>query len=71
MTLQEQYLSKKLTPEEAVSLIEDHNSVFTSNSPISIFDALFVQRERFSDLHIQYAIPFVKTSPEQRPPSRR
>ncbi len=52
MTIQEQYQSKKCTPEEAVSRIKDHNSVFTCSEPVLLFEALFNQRNNYSDVRI-------------------
>jgi 4-hydroxybutyrate CoA-transferase len=58
LTIQEQYEAKRCSPEEAVARIKDHTSVFTGSEPVLLFEALFNQRNKYSDLHIHTMLAF-------------
>jgi 4-hydroxybutyrate CoA-transferase len=58
MSLQDQYQSKKCSPEEAVSHIKDHAGIFTGSEPVLLFKALFDQRHNYSDLHLYTMLGF-------------
>ena len=58
MNFEEIYQSKKCTPEQAVSGIEDHSNIVTSSQPMALLKALFANKEKYSDLHLYAQLGF-------------
>ena len=58
MNYEEIYQSKKCTPEQAISVIEDHSNIVVSNRPMELLKVLFKQKEKYSDLHMYGQLGF-------------